>query len=181
MHLDVAVHRAPDGGKEILGAERMEEAVALELVLHRPLHLGEHELHAGGVQRTVQLAAHVGRGEVHVGHRLRRDNHPARRRRRVGHRGEKVIAEDLGIGEEERRIPADGNGCDATLDCAAEHIVVAADGLHAGRTRVRLPVDAPVAASGTPVLRHRDGEDEYVYSLFVPAAACALFACFSRT
>lgn len=64
----------------------------------------------------------------------------------------------------------------------SEHLVIARRHLQGGRNRVRLRFEAPVAASGAPLVRFRDPEDgaEYVYTLLVPADASALFPCFDQ-
>jgi aminopeptidase N len=74
------------------------------------------------------------------------------------------------------------NGAAARAETRGEHLVIARHLLKAGRNRVRLRFEAPVAASGTPLLRYRDGEDaaEYLYTLLVPADASALFPCFDQ-
>lgn len=74
------------------------------------------------------------------------------------------------------------NGAAARAKARAEHLVISRRLLKPGRNTVRLRFEAPVGASGTSVLRYRDGEDgaEYLYTLLVPADASALFPCFDQ-
>src|SRR5262245_56267542 len=60
MSSDVGANRFLDGGKETLFAEVCQEAEALQLVLHRILHLGKTHLDARGVQRLVEFAHRIG-------------------------------------------------------------------------------------------------------------------------
>ena len=59
------------------------------------------------LQGPVELGQHVGGGHVDAGHRLGRDHDPLHRRRRLRHGLENPLTEQLGIGEEQRRIPAE--------------------------------------------------------------------------
>lgn len=52
--------------------------------------------------------------------------------------------------------------------------------LRQGPNILQMRITATIAASGTPLLHWRDGDDECVYSLFVPAEASALFPCLDR-
>jgi aminopeptidase N len=61
-----------------------------------------------------------------------------------------------------------------------DRIVVRSDALRPGENVLAMPIASPVAASGTPVLRGGDGDEAFVYSLFVPAEASALFPCIDR-
>lgn len=74
------------------------------------------------------------------------------------------------------------NGRLAPFEARAGHLVIARRLLEPGRNSVRLRFEAPIAASGTPLLRYRDGEDgaEYLATLLVPADASALFPCFDQ-
>jgi aminopeptidase N len=58
---------------------------------------------------------------------------------------------------------------------------VPARALRTGRNELEMPVAGTIAPSGTPLLRHEDAAgDVYIYSLFVPAEASALFPCLDR-
>jgi aminopeptidase N len=76
-----------------------------------------------------------------------------------------AIAYDLDLAFDERALTASGS----------------ARMIHDGAVRV-VPIDSPIAPTGTPLLRFVDPEDgaAYVYSLFVPAAASRLFPCIDR-
>src|SRR5207247_10220228 len=54
--------------------------------------------------------------------------------------------------------------------------------LRAGRNRIRLSSESPIALSGSAVTRYVDREDgsEYVYTLFVPSDASSAFPCFDQ-
>lgn len=63
-----------------------------------------------------------------------------------------------------------------------EHLVIPRRSLKPGLNSLALGFAAPIAASGTPILRYRDRSDgsEYLYTLLVPADASALFPCFDQ-
>ena len=104
--LEVAVHGRPDGREERVGAQRVEQAVALQQVLGRVLELGEAQADVVTLERRDELGQHVGRRHVDLGDRLRRDDDPARRGRRRRHRGLDLLAEELGVREEQRARPS---------------------------------------------------------------------------
>ena len=93
-------------GKNAVFAKPREKPESLQLVLDGILHLGKAQLDAGRVQGFVQLGQHVGGGDVHAGDRFRRNDQPAHRRRRCGHRVQHAVMEQLGVGEKQGRIPA---------------------------------------------------------------------------
>ena len=63
-----------------------------------------------------------------------------------------------------------------------EHLIVPRALARAGENVLRLPVQAPIRASGTAVTRYADREDgsHYVYTLFVPSDASSVFPCFDQ-
>jgi aminopeptidase N len=63
-----------------------------------------------------------------------------------------------------------------------EHLVIGRKHLRAGKNRVRLAFQSPVAVQGSAVTRYKDREDgsEYLYTLLVPADASTLFPCFDQ-
>ena len=74
------------------------------------------------------------------------------------------------------------NGKPAKAKLEQEHLIVPARLLHAGRNRVTLSFESPIALSGSGVTRYVDREDgsEYVYTLFVPSDASSAFPCFDQ-
>ena len=56
---------------------------------------------------AIEFGQHVGGRDVDAGHRLRRDDEPPHRRRRRRHRAEHSFLEQFGVGEEQRRVPAE--------------------------------------------------------------------------
>lgn len=107
MLFEAGVGRLFDGGEEVAGAELGEQAVALAAVLHRSLHLGEEQVHPLAGQFRVEREQHVGDGGVDVGDRLGGDHDPAGAGRGGGHGAQHVLVEDLGVGEEQRGVPAE--------------------------------------------------------------------------
>src|SRR5216117_65307 len=65
------------------------------------------------------------------------------------------------------------NGKRVKAKLEREHLIVPARLLRAGRNRIRLSFESPIALSGSAVTRYVDREDssEYVYTLFVPSDA----------
>src|SRR5256885_2031846 len=65
------------------------------------------------------------------------------------------------------------NGKPAKARLEREHLIVPARLLRAGRNRIALSFESPIALSGSSVTRYLDREDgsEYVYTLFVPSDA----------
>src|SRR5215813_5917962 len=106
MAFEIGADGGAGGGKERAFADLLEDSESLKLVLHRILELGEAQVDPGLVQRLVQFLEHVGCGDVHAGDRLRRNDQPARRRRRFRHSIQDALPEQLGVGEEQGRIPA---------------------------------------------------------------------------
>src|SRR5712691_5318588 len=74
------------------------------------------------------------------------------------------------------------NGKPAKAKLEREHLIVPARLLRAGRNRVTLSFESPIALSGSAVTRYLDREDgsEYVYTLFVPSDASTAFPCFEQ-
>src|SRR5437879_3393781 len=74
------------------------------------------------------------------------------------------------------------NGKPAKAKLEREHLVVPAWLLRAGRNRIALSFESPIALSGSAVTRYVDREDgaEYVYTLFVPSDASSVFPCFDQ-
>lgn len=71
------------------------------------------------------------------------------------------------------------NGHVIRVETLDEHLVLPAGSLRAGDNAIDLSVSAPIRAAGTAITRYRDATDgaDTVYSLFVPADACAAFPC----
>jgi aminopeptidase N len=78
------------------------------------------------------------------------------------------------------QLRVNGRPAKATLE--REHLIVPARLLRAGRNRITLSFESPIALSGSAVTRYVDREDgsEYVYTLFVPADASSAFPCFDQ-
>src|SRR5207249_3430345 len=78
------------------------------------------------------------------------------------------------------QLRANGKRVKAKLE--REHLIVPARLLRAGRNRIRLSFESPIALSGSAVTRYVDREDssEYVYTLFVPSDASSAFPCFDQ-
>src|SRR5438477_366014 len=74
------------------------------------------------------------------------------------------------------------NGKPAKARLEREHLIVPARLLRAGRNRIALSFESPIALSGSAVTRYLDREDgsEYVYTLFVPSDASTAFPCFDQ-
>src|SRR5437016_3736605 len=74
------------------------------------------------------------------------------------------------------------NGKPAKAKLKREHLIVPARLLRAGRNRIALSFESPIAVSGSAVTRYLDREDgsEYVYTLFVPSDASTAFPCFDQ-
>jgi len=116
---------------EALGFELLEQPVALEPVLDWVFDIGAVQLDPGGVQVVLEALEHVGGPGVHVGDRLGRHHGPACRRRRGGDRLAHVLAEDLGVGEEQGRVPAEQDQPgDAPGGRVAGDVVVALEAVH---------------------------------------------------
>src|SRR5207245_6492279 len=74
------------------------------------------------------------------------------------------------------------NGKPAKAKLEREHLIVPARLLRAGKNRIALSFESPIALSGSAVTRYLDREDgsEYVYTLFVPSDASTAFPCFDQ-
>src|SRR5438477_11062560 len=74
------------------------------------------------------------------------------------------------------------NGKPAKAKLEREHLIVPARLLRAGRNRIALSFESPIALSGSAVTRYLDREDgsEYGYTLFVPSDASTAFPCFDQ-
>src|SRR2546423_816320 len=74
------------------------------------------------------------------------------------------------------------NGKPAKAKLEREHLIVPARLFRAGRNRIALSFESPIASSGSAVTRYLDREDgsEYVYTLFVPSDASTAFPCFDQ-
>jgi aminopeptidase N len=81
-------------------------------------------------------------------------------------------------GESASALSVNGTRADGRVD--GSRLVIPAAALRPGPNTLEMRIAAPIAASGTPVLRWQDGDDACVYSLFVPAEASALFPCIDR-
>jgi aminopeptidase N len=74
------------------------------------------------------------------------------------------------------------NGKPVPADIRNEHLVIDQKHLKGGANRIRLDFESPIAVSGAAVTRYKDREDneEYLYTLLVPADASTLFPCFDQ-
>src|SRR2546429_4736397 len=74
------------------------------------------------------------------------------------------------------------NGKPAKARLEREHLIVPARLLRAGRNRIALSFESPIALSGSAVTRYLDREDksQYIYTLFVPSDASTAFPCFDQ-
>src|SRR5713226_8042184 len=86
----------------------------------------------------------------------------------------------LPVGARVRELNVNGRRAQAKLE--REHLIVPAHLLRAGRNRVLLRFESPIAASGSAVTRYTDRADgsEYVYTLLVPSDASSVFPCFDQ-
>ena len=107
MGSEVTVHGRVNGREKMLFAEAREKPKALQLVLDRIFQFGKAQLDTRRSQCVVKFGQGVGRSDIDAGHRLRRDDQPAHRRRRRRHRVEDPLLEQLGVGEKQGRIPAE--------------------------------------------------------------------------
>ena len=107
MLLEVGVDSGAHGGMEARGTEVLEQLEALQHVLDRILHFGEPKFDARCAQRLLQLGEHVRRSHVDAGDWLGGDDDPPHRRRRLRHGLEHTLMEQLGIGKEQRCVPAE--------------------------------------------------------------------------
>src|SRR5438309_5567875 len=84
------------------------------------------------------------------------------------------------VGARVRELNVNGGRAQAKLE--REHLIVPARLLRAGRNRVILRFESPIAASGSAVTRYTDREDgsNYVYTLLVPSDASSVFPCFAQ-
>jgi aminopeptidase N len=74
------------------------------------------------------------------------------------------------------------NGKPGAADIRNEHLIIEKKHLKGGANRIRLEFESPIAVSGAAVTRYKDREDneEYLYTLLVPADASTLFPCFDQ-
>jgi aminopeptidase N len=63
-----------------------------------------------------------------------------------------------------------------------EHLIIPQDLVKTGENEIRVQFSSPIGAAGRAVTRYRDREDgsEYLYTLFVPSDASAVFPCFDQ-
>ena len=101
---DVGIDRGADGREEGILAELVQQAVAAEPVLDRVLHLGETQLEPGR-RRSPRSTRACPPQSYRIRDRLGRDDDPARRRGSRLDRLLDVLAERLGVREEEWRVP----------------------------------------------------------------------------
>ncbi len=115
-------------GKKRFSPNCVKSPESLELVLSAIFEFGKAQLDSCGAQRLVQLFKNVGRGDVHAGDGLCGNNHPARGRGRSCRGLENTLFEQLGVREEQGRIPAKENqaGYPARVRIARD-VVVALD------------------------------------------------------
>jgi hypothetical protein len=100
----VALKVGADGStnrrKEFFFAESGEKAKSLEFVFYGIFELSEAQLNSDVKQRLVYVGERIGSGYVYAGDWLRRDHHPAYRRRRFRHCIQNAFFEELSICEE---------------------------------------------------------------------------------
>jgi len=79
-----------------------------------------------------------------------------------------------------RELSVNGKRAQSRLE--REHLIVPARFLRAGRNRVTVRFESPIAASGSAVTRYTDRADgsEYVYTLLAPSDASSVFPCFDQ-
>src|SRR5215472_16204015 len=74
---EVTADGGTKGREEQLFTDLSEESESLELVLDRIFELCPAQFGPGILQRFMQFDQGIGCGDVHAGHRLRRNDHPA--------------------------------------------------------------------------------------------------------
>ncbi len=122
----------------------LEQLELPHLVLHRVLHFGELQLHPPRLQCPVQLGQHVRRSDIDTGHRLSGNYHPLYWRWRRVYRRHHCVLELLGVGKEQRRVPAQQHqpwntpGLWITL-----HVMVTAQPIRPAKHRVMRPPAVP--------------------------------------
>jgi len=79
-------------------------------------------------------------------------------------------------------LTASVNGAAVTLKSENGHLELPEENLRAGENAIRIRFTVPIAASGKPLTRFEDHDDnsEYIYSLFVPMDASMAFPCFDQ-
>ena len=136
----------PIVGKNRSSPIRSHESERAQPVLPRPLHLGEREGDAGGIQLVEQLREHIGGGRVDIGDRFRRHDHPRDRFRGGGEMLPHLTPEERRVREEQRRVEAveqqarDRRGLRVTIRIViplqlVDTTRVASCGRHARRTK----------------------------------------------
>ena len=100
---------------------------------------------------------------------------------RVSFRGEPVdlVLDWRGGPERLRDLRLNGRAFDGAR-YEAEHLIIPRRLLARGSNRLAMGFRAPVSTTGGPVTRFKDGEDEYWYTLFVPAEVHSVFPCFDQ-
>ena len=128
MRLEVCADGAPDRGKKGRFAELTEESEALQLVLDRILQLGEAQLDVGLPQSFVELGKDVRSSDVDARYGLGRHNQPAYWSWGPFRGLDDALMKQLGIGEEQRRVPTeeDETGNEARVWIATD-VVIAFD------------------------------------------------------
>src|SRR3954470_17790690 len=109
MKLKVTGNGDANCRKEEALAELCEQSKPLELVLYGILELGKAQRDAHRMQRIVQLRDHIARGDIDAGDRFGRDDQPPYRSWRLRHRVQRALLEQLGVGEEQGRVPPEQN------------------------------------------------------------------------
>ena len=128
-------------GKKASSPSRANSPNRFSLSLTGSFISAKHNSMPAACKVSSQFGQHVGGSDVHAGDRFRRNDQPAHRRRRCGHRIQHAVMEQLGVGEEQGRIPAkqDQAGDQAGIGIALD-VVVALDALGASQNRgVRAP------------------------------------------
>ena len=74
------------------------------------------------------------------------------------------------------------NGAEASTTFNGAHLRIPASAIHAGQNAVTASFSALIAPAGASIIRFHDDRDDadYLYTLFVPSDANALFPCFDQ-
>ncbi len=109
MTLQVASDSLTHGGKESLFPHSREQSKAFQFIFDRILHFGKTQFDSRGRQRIFQFTQNVSGRHVDAGDRFRCHDEPHNRRWRIGHGVEHPAAKQLGVREEQWRIPPEQN------------------------------------------------------------------------
>ena len=139
----------------MVAVEGLEEPVVVDEVTEAGAQLDEGEVDALGVELVVEALEHSGRGDVDVGDGLALQHHP--RRPALLHQLAHLVGEDAGVGEEQRRLPAEHHHVGVLHEAVAALVAVPA--LAAGHPSEHLAVRPPVPLEEEQDRQH-DGDDD---------------------